>query len=316
MKFFVLVWTAAFSLMTWAAPDSEVIKRTLLSAPSCGNFVRFDDANIYLGFGPYRTGLDEPRPAIPGEVDVLPLNGGPLVQLATLDSAVDSVGYGDDLFVLTYTGLEQWNLKTAARTAVYPTSLLRGPLLYKQHAEAMARFKDKLILAHGRLGVSFFNLRSKKITRQLPLVTQPAPRESMATGVTVQGQYAYVGLDNFTLGDGAFRGLVVIDMESETVVATLPGLDAGVDALASDAQTLIASFSGMPIWRYSLPSIDLGASTLPEPAQRVWQFPEKGSPTGRPAIDAKYYYTCYWRPTSHGQYSSQPAVLERKAVGL
>ena len=66
-----------FALFAFVSPahaaDSELVRSTLESSPYCENFVRFDDANLYLGFGKYRRAFEEPRAPIPGRIEVTPL---------------------------------------------------------------------------------------------------------------------------------------------------------------------------------------------------------------------------------------------------
>lgn len=300
------------SSLSFAQPSSEVLKSTLESQSTCQNFVRYDDNNLYLGFGGY--GANEG-----GRVRVVTLGTTESVDFETANGAADVISEGDRLFVLTYSGIEEWSLKTKERMAVYPTYVSSSPMTYKDHAEAFARYGDMIIIAHGRLGVSFFNLKTKALVHQYRLTTWQAPLESMAAGVTVSGKYAYVAMDNFTVvnrGTPAFRGIIVIDMETLQVVSELGGMDPGADAVVSDGKSLIVSFSGMPIWKYAMK--DLGGRQLPQPRQRVWKFPVDGSPTGAPSIDGKYYYTCFSKmpESGRGYFKRVPLALDRRLLIL
>ncbi|MGE3261931.1 MAG: hypothetical protein AB7K68_09145 [Bacteriovoracia bacterium] len=306
-----------------AAPESELIKSTLEAQPSCGNFVRYDDQNLYLGFGSYRRGFEEPRNPIPGQMRVVPFDGSEAYNLATKDAAIDTATVDGTAYVLTYSSIEEWNLAKRERTAGYQTYAINGPLAYQQHAQAFARYKDKLIIAHGRLGVSFFNTSTKRLTNQYRLIQKQLPLESMATGVTVQGNLAYVVLDNFHLtqpGDGVkiFRGIVVINMDTEAVVAELGGMDPGADSIVSDAKKVIVSFGGVPIWKYGINS--LKGRAIPEPEIRVWRFPVNGHPVGAPMMDDKYYYSCFSKAPLPGEnggyYRSVPMALDRRMLML
>lgn len=323
MRKTILALTLLSASFAVAGPDPETLKTALEAQPDCGTFVRFDDDNLYLGFGSYRRGVEEPRQPIPGRFRVVPLNGGEALDLATNDAAIDLVTDAGRAFVLTFSSIEEWDLATHRRIAEYKTRAVAGEMAYKQHARAMARFKNKLVIAHGRLGVSIFDLGKKRLTNQFPLVRRQAPLESMATGVTVQGRYAYVAMDNFTLvpppQKPALRGIVVIDMETESVVAELDGMDPGSGALISDARSLIVSFDGMPIWKYDLASLSPRATKMPEPRKRIWTFPMKGHPTGSPAMNEKYYYTCFLKapePGGNGWYTRHPAALDRRVLML
>lgn len=323
LKFISILLTLA-AATAQAAPSSERLKAVLESQPSCGNFVRFDERNLYLGFGAYRNGLEEPRRPIPAKVRVAPLDGSAPFELATKDAAIDLVTDGPTAYVLTFSSIEEWDLELRERRAEYPTVLSAGPLAYKEHARAMARFQDKLIIAHGRLGVSIFNIRTKRLVNQFRLVQRQAPLESMATGVTIEGNLAYVVMDNFhvtrpTDDVKIFRGLIVINMESETVQRELGGLDPGADSIVSDGKTVIVSFGGRPIWSYGLET--LRDNRLPEPKIRLWKFPLNGHPMGAPALDEKFYYTCFskapaFRGDNDGFYRPVPLALDRRVLLL
>lgn len=304
-----------------AAPNPELLKSVVEAQPTCQNSLRYDDNNLYLGFGMYRRGLEEPRRKLPGGVKVTALNdpANP-VRLETLDGVTDTIADGNTLYVLTYTAVEVWDLSSRQRTNVVPTYAAPEPWEYMEHARGFARYGDKAIIAHGRLGVSFFNLKTQRITNQFRLLDSYRPRESSAMDVTVNGKYAYVVFDDFTLsndpGRTAFRGIVVIDMDSEKVVAELDGMDPGVDAVVNDGTSLVVSFWGLPLWKYSV--ADLAGRSLPNPKRRLWQFPYRGHPIGKPAMDAVNYYTCFRHDSEkRGEAPKfKPVALDRKALLL
>ncbi len=112
----VLILSALlFSSLSSAAPSSERIKSTLEAQPSCSNFVRFDNQNVYLGFGGYRRAFEEPRSSIPAKIRVAPLDGTAAFELATKDASLDIVTEGSSAFVLTYSSIEEWDLATRER---------------------------------------------------------------------------------------------------------------------------------------------------------------------------------------------------------
>jgi hypothetical protein len=313
------------SLQAFGKPDPEVVKRALESTPTCSNFVRYDDDNIYLGFGYYRRWLEEPRNPIPATLRIVPLlSPEKVVTLTTADAAIDSVRFGNSLFILTYSGIEEWDLSANSRQALYATYAFPGVMAYMEHAQAFARYGDKVIIAHGRLGISIFSLKTKRLVNQFRILQSQLPLESMATGVTVEGKYAYVIMDNFSLvenGEPAFRGIVVIDLEKEAVVTEMKGLDPGADSVASDGNKLIVSYGGNPIWKYSLSN--LHGYTLPPPENTVRPFPVDGHPIGSAAMDEKYYYSCFskappkaWPESQRASYKKIPVALERHSALL
>ena len=317
--FLVCAFTARAQM---GSADPELVKKALESQNDCKNFVRFDSENLYLGFGFYRYQFEEPRQPIPATLKVVPLaDPTKAFSVNTADAALDVVTDNGTLWLLTYSGLEEWDMSTWQRREIHPTYALGHVMAYEEHAQAFARYKNKLIIAHGRLGVSFFDLQTKRQTNQFRLVQDQLPLESMATAVTVQGKYAYVVMDNFSLvqyGKQPFRGLIIVDMESEKVVSALDGMDPGADATLSDGQSLIVSFGGFPIWKYSLSK--LSSAKLPSADRHIWQFPINGHPTGTPSADGKYYYTCFLKApvngSNGGHYTRGPLVLDRSVVGL
>ena len=100
------------------------------------------------------------------------------------------------------------------------------------------------------------------------------------------------------------------------MVSELDGLDPGADSIVSDSKKLIVSFGGVPVWKYGLDS--LRQKTLPEPENRVWKFLGDGHPTGSPALDQKYYYTCYLKAPLKpgGKYTRVPLALDRRVLML
>lgn len=323
MKTFVLGTTLMLSSVLQAAPMSEMIKATAETQTSCGNFVRHDDSNVYLGFGAYRENFEEPRLPIPGKMNVVTVNGAETFELSTKDSAIDVQTEGATAFVLTYSSIEEWNLETRSLVAEYATHEGENTLLNRQHAQAMARYKDQLVIAHGRLGITIFDLKSKRVTKQIPLLQSQLPLESMATGITVVGNRAYVLMDNYSQPQpdkALFRGLVVVNLDTMTVEKELDGLDPGADAVVADSQSLIVSYMGLPLWVYDMKSLRT-AKALPAPKLQVWNFPIPGHPMGKPSMDDLYYFTCYYKltpptATSAAVQKKVPVALDRQALKL
>ncbi|RYZ81245.1 MAG: hypothetical protein EOP06_23865, partial [Proteobacteria bacterium] len=153
MNFRSLVTIASllFSHAAFSAPNSEQIKTVIEAQPSCQNFVRVDQTNAYFGFGPYLLGVPEDvRQPIPSFFRITPLNGSASFDLKTNDAAIDIVTMGSVAFVLTHSSLEEWDMARRVRVAEYQTYATDGNFGFKQHAEAMVRYKDKLVIAHGR----------------------------------------------------------------------------------------------------------------------------------------------------------------------
>lgn len=323
LKCVLVVVLSLYSSINLAAPDSEVLKKVLEAQPKCQSFVRYDDQNLYLGFGAYLAGIiNGPREPVPGVLRVVPLDGSKSFDLAIKDSPVDLVSVGNKIYLLTYTSLLEIDLSSKKIIAEYRPYIYSGSLEYKEHAEGMARYKNKLIIAHGRMGISIFDMDKKIIRTQIRLNQGQLPLESMAVAVTVEGKKAFIVMDSFSLVPSGekppFQGIVTFDLDNEKVLNELDGMAPGADAVVSDGSKLIVSFMGQPLWKYSL--ADFKGTSLPEIELPIWSFGEKGHPTGSPAMDSKYYYTCFSKPPAEpgtgAMYTKSPVALSRKVLIL
>jgi hypothetical protein len=305
------------------ASTTEQRTAALMAQPTCETFVRFDDKNLYLGFGHYKEKFEEPRFPIPAAVKVVDVaDPSNFFGFKTEDGTLDAISDGNSLYVLTFTAIEEFDLTTHQRIGIYPTTHNPSPLEYMQHARAFARYGNTLVIAHGRLGISFFDMKSKMTYGQRKLVMSHAPHESTAMDINVVDHYAIIALDGFTLptpNQGKpFEGLVIYDLATNSVVAERDGLDSGVDAIINDGSKLIVSYRGMPIWKYSLSSLIGSGKTMPNPLGRIWKYPLMGHPIGKPAVDETNYYTCFVNvpETQDGKVRVIPQVLNRAAIGL
>lgn len=317
----LLVFSLVATTQMASAQDSEIIRAKLESQNNCGNFVDFDTTNLYMGFGGYRTSYDEPRQPVPGYLRILSLANDSEVVLDTADSPLGIVQYGDSSFVLTYTTVEKWNTSEPKKISTAETYALGRTKAYMEHAQGWARYQDKMIIAHGRLGVSIYDLAKNRLVNQFRLLREQMPLESMATGVTVQGRYAHVVMDNFSLvrppAAAPFRGIITIDMESEKVVSQVPGLDPGATSIWSVGTGLLVSYGGSAFWKYDVVNGKPGV----DPVSLHRRFPYKGHPSGRGSLDPKYFYTCYLMAPEYpgengGRYKNVPVAIERAKVGF
>jgi hypothetical protein len=306
MKTTVMILASLLGLNSvWAAPRPDVLKQIINQQISCDNFLRYDDTYLYLGQNTH--------------VHVAALDGSKSFMLVTKDIAIDVVSDGNTAYVLTESALEQWDIAQAKLVASYPTYANTASFGPYEYPTALAKDQDTIIIAHGRLGVSLFDVKTKRIVNQFHLVPEQLPLESMATGVTAVNGRAYVTMDDYTLvnnGDPTpFRGIVVIDLATQSVLTDLGGMDPGSDAITNDGTSVIVSFMGQPIWRYTLDS--LTGSKLPEPAAKIWTFPADGRPSGRASADSTSYYSCFQYYSERGGSDIyKPVALDRKQLGL
>ncbi len=309
------------SLGSFGSERSEKIKDAVEYLSGCSNFIKFDNDNVYTGFGTYWTSHVQPREPKPSIMRFVPIDKISEYQVTTNDSAIDVIKYNSLNYILTFSGIEEWNLNSFQRSNILQTHNLDRPLRDEEHPRGLAQYKNNLVIAHGRLGISIVDLTTKKVVKMLPVAVSQRPLESVVNEVTVSGKYAYAVVDSYTLvgpnDKPAFRGLVVIDLESQSIVTELDGLDPGASSITSDNNVAIVSFYGQPLWKYSLKS--LHSSALPQPLKRVWKFPIEGHPKGKASMDDKYYYTCYSHMPKPGEgpyFINGPTVLDRRILIL
>lgn len=320
MKLFLLSATLLVGLSAFAQ-DPDVIRQTLESQSQCGRLVQFDTNNLYMGFGGYRTSLEEPRQPVQGRLKVIPLGTTEEKVLSLEDSPLGIATPAGRLFILTYTNVEEWDATAGKKMFSTETYALGRIKAYQEHAQGWAQYKNKMIIAHGRLGVSFFDLDKKRLTNQYRLLREQAPLESMAMGVTIQGKYAFVVMDNFSLtrppAPAPFRGVIIIDMETEKIVSQIPGLDPGGTSAMSDGGSVIVSYGGSTYWKYI---IEGNGQIGVDPVSVRQRFPFRGHPTGISSMDDKYIYTCYLKAPKQGEnggrYYNIPVALDRKELAL
>lgn len=313
------VWVLTTSI-SFAGPNSQAMKQAVEQLSSCGNFVRADQNYIYTGFGPYWTGSQSNRLPQPSVLRFIDFTTFKESQVLANDSVIDVLTHQNKTYVLTYSGIEEWDITTRQRVATYYSNSTDGRYGDEEHAQGFALYQDKLVIAHGRLGVSIFDLKLKRVTLTIPLISQ-GNLESVARGVAVSGQHAFIVLDSYTLVSPSqkppFRGIVVIDLKTEKVIRQINDLPPGLDSITADQTSLVLSFYGNPLWKYSIQSV-LNAKNV-QPASRVFKFPLQGTPKGKALMDDKYYYTCFSQMPGPGEgtyYKKTKLVMNRAQLML
>jgi hypothetical protein len=313
---------AAFGAASAATPDA--LKAALQAAPGCQNFVRADDANMYLGFGPYLLGAEDPRHNIPGEVVVISL-ANPTKQtiLPTLDGAIDAITVDNHLFVLSYDSIEEWDKSTWTRVGLYPTSTIRVPLHYRQHATGFALYNNQFIISHGRVGFSTFDIASRKPVGETVLVpSAQLPDESQARAVVIDGDIAVFALDSYTLVDESahgklsFQGLVVYDLKNKTILKQVAGVPEGSEGIYLEGSKVFVNYG---YFTWILPRAALNMSSVTRPEQLIFKWGAvKGHPIGKPLYDSVNVYTCFNKEPAAGQsvFLQVPNVIPRADINL
>lgn len=293
MRFLTLL-LISFSLQ---AASPELIKTTLEAQPACANFVRLADEKLVLGFGPYWPLGRNERFNVPSPLRVIPLGSTSMMETQTLDSGIDALQIGDRLFVLTFDALEERMADSLDLVQAHPThNLDQQELKYRQHPTAMIRSGNQILISHGRLGVTVFDLATRSITKRVALL-QSQMAESEAVGLTLAQGKIFVLMDSFTLpspgNPPVFQGLIVIDPATMTVEKELAGMDPGASEVVAMNDGLLISYLGMPLWKFRYQ--DLNGTKLPRPRAVVFSFGMAGHPTGRLLVDDTYIHGCFMK---------------------
>ncbi len=272
--------------------DPEARRALIESEQHCSNFVRYDDQYVFLGFGPYRSGFDIPRKPTWGRLVVRGTERR--FELTAQDAVVDTFRQGDILWVLTYSGLEKWDLNSETKLQAFNSHPSPERAGLHEHATGLVPWGDSLFISHGRKGVLRFNLKSERFDQWLELNGPQAPLESMATGIARSQDKLFVVMDNFSLVNPgertAFRGIVTIDPTRFRVTKRQDILDPGATSITINGDTLLVGFYGI-FWKYSIDT--LARQAAPEPDSRFWNFPLEGVTLGKPVLDETYFYSCF-----------------------
>lgn len=325
MKFLVLASIFIFQF-SWASEGSsqdraDLIRKKVEGVKNCQNFFHVDDQNIYFGYGFYSNTPGGLHVAKPTNLLVIPLTDKAPLNLKMQDSAIDILPIENRLYILTHTGLEEWDKGTLTFIRRHPTYLRGQQMGWEQHPTQMARYQDKLIMAHGRLGMSVFDLKSKAIVYQSLLAQGRLPLESKVTGVTVLGDKAYFILDSFSILDAhtrpqPFQGVIVMNLKTYAIEAELDGLEPGSDAAFAYEGRLVISMYGIPLLKYDVSR--LKGTKLPGPIARISHFPDEGRWLGKPQLDGENVYTCFQviPEDVHGEIVWRPRVWKRSDLRL
>lgn len=312
----------ALPLASWAfTPDQ--IKETFMSQKSCSNYVRMADNKMVLGFGAYLEWGTFERVATPSPLTVIDMESHESKRVQTNDSSIDALAHNGQLILLTYEGIELRNLETLELIKVIPTHSENRTLSYKEHPTQMVKAGDKILIAHGRMGITVFDLNSMTVTNTIRLQEGQAPKESMATGIASWKNKIVVVMDSFTLTTPedqvpAFRGLIVLNAETLAIESELNGMDPGTDSLMVHGDDLLVSFMGMPVWKYDLKKVN--GKKLPRPVSVVTKFGLAGHPLRHGLLDEKYLHTCFAKhpetPQDEMVVRKIPVSIERAANKL
>jgi hypothetical protein len=263
--------------------------------------VRLDQGYVLLGT---QTGLN----LIDAQGDVSNIDLGV--------SAQDAVMVDDQIIALVQANLVVIDRQNHQVVGRYDTQLLKpaSSLLPQEMPRSITRVGQRILIAHGTLGVNIFDLGSLHIGSSID-INRGQKIKGMAQDLMVQDDDILVLVDNYQMNplkpSQEFRGILKLDLNANAIVEKFGGLDPGATAAALLADTMLVSFSGMPIWKLQLPfSIASPLSTVAHP---VTDFGIDGHSVGHLSIDNQFVWTCH-RPSNKGP--NIPALYPRSKVGL
>lgn len=287
MKFLFVLALVVTNL--YAGPSPEQLSKLR----SCTNFLSFDSLYLYSGTGAYKRGVEEPREAIPGRLDLVSLDEShPDKVIATLDGPMSIVRKENILYVLTYSGLEIYDLNNFDRLGNFETFSLNQPKQYRQHSRSMVLWNDLLFIAQGRLGFSVFDTKQNKIIIQRPLLADQLPLESEFMDVTIAGGKIVFAASSFSMPEHghAFRGLVIVNPISFKTEKQLDILDPGIENIFVSGSKLFANY-GPVMWSFPLEEIMAGNKAVSH--NNIPIDLNKGNFVGKGIAEGANFYSCY-----------------------
>ena len=296
---------ALFCFSAGAHSASELEKIFLEKKIPCNTFVQIHDNLVMVGFGRYKMGLEEPRLPISAKIRVYDLHRELEMasEIQTADAALDMALTHSRGWILTYSGLEEWTRDFSQRLAIHST--WGGPgdqLFYKQHAMGMVLVGEQIWIAHGRLGITVFDINKKTITQTFQLLNDQRPLESMATGILLRDGKVFVAFDNFSppLNEKpAFRGWMIFDPATFKLLSKAEGMDPGVSHIFQNKQFIFASVNGHALWKYS-PS-ESTISTIKAGVGAPIELPDLGVLSGLPWAVEDKFLGCLKVPPKKGE---------------
>lgn len=310
MKLTMILSTLLLGTVAQAAavPAVQTPEKVFLSQTSCANAVAASDVWVASAFRQTIevTSVDSPEMTKRFVAD---------------DSVTDLLVEGETLYVLTRTTIEVWNLTTGTRVSSTLTSNDEQPADYQAvHAMGFAKEGNLLVIAHGRQGLTLFDLEQTKIVHQARLLEEQLPWESEMRDVTIVDGKAIFAVSNYHviphIGEGAFRGAIVYDLKTRKTLSIVKGLDPGVSSLERSGDVLLFNYENF-FWKVS--AQDLITKERLRVQNRVFRFPMKGHPTGKMQIRPTTIMSCFLKAPEPGQgrsYQRVPVVLNRAELML
>tara|TARA_B100001248_G_scaffold262685_1_gene260903 strand:- start:8040 stop:9008 length:969 start_codon:yes stop_codon:yes gene_type:complete len=291
----------AFSFIFASAP--KTLEETFLSTQgNCNALIDIQEKHLLVAYNK----TSYPEKQYRGFYEITNLENQSQITFTSENHApvLDLQIYQDSLFVLTRNGLIERSLKDYQVKGIYKTH----PKIYferKEHPTAMQLVGDKIYIAHGRLGMSVFDIATRSVNH-IEIFTELKEGElSMATDLVYDGKQLFVLLDNYHIKEApkdipVFRGIVVyspVDREVSKVVRLRDPGATGINLVGEDY--LLISFHGFPnLVMYSKAALLNASTTVDEPIKalsRAWKYPDEkyGSHRGDFYLYGSKIYTCF-----------------------
>jgi len=279
------------------SPQTEAF----LTLPSCRNFVRHDDGRVLVGTNNGMNVIESD-----GSVHAFNLNEQPR----------DALIYDSEIIALAAYSIITIDQNQGKITGRFDTQSIKpvSNLLPQESPWAIGRVGHTLIIAHGTLGITLFDLRTRQLQNVID-INKGQKVKGMAQDVMTQNNDVYVLVDNYQMNplkpSQEFRGLLKIDLNTRLIAARFSGLDPGATSASWFDETILISFGGMPVWKLQLPLTT--TTPLANVAQLVTDFARKGHAVGHLSFDDDFVWSCH-RPGLNTP--NEPALYQRSTLRI
>ncbi len=294
MKLLMILMSFLVANFSFAIDLSDLRKQALEGKTDCNGSVHANDS---FGYYANKTILN-----------VVELTTGKTVaQIKTLDPITAIKSDSQNLFILTESNLEIWDIagqKNVKTLLTYPN--ISAPYGFYEQPRGLDITNDKIYIAHGSYGVVVFDRNTYK--PEAFISTQSIVRD-----IAINGKSAVVVIDNNV--EGGFHGFGFINMSTNQVEKYTPFENVFPESVTISGDTLLVGFFST-IWKYN--TQDVMTNAAPKVLGRVFNFPAGlGTIVGKAHYDNKYMYSCYESVDEKGQNPHKHVVaFDRKVLSL
>lgn len=234
------------------------------------------------------------------------------LDLPANDTVVDVKIRDGQVFVLTETTLEAWDIASAKSLFKYATHPNVGKgSHWNLKATGFVLKGDQALIAHGTLGIEALNLKTGAIDKMIPMLSESSAQDIAFVNDTT----AVVAVDD--QAEAAFRGLYVLDLNSMTVSKQIPIDNALPYSVRVTPQGLLVGYINA-IWKFDL-NQTLNSRGEAQPLHRSFIFPGLANVDirGKTFYDETYMYSCFYHPNGDsGDMGAYPKVFKLTDLGL